>query len=113
MDLVETLWLDISRYQTHRGDSYIPLVTAVKNKKAVINVKNKDHCLRWALQSALLPAPYSAERLTWYPTNDGLDFTGIDTSTAISQISKVEKQNKLAINVFGWDKRVIVQQLSK
>ena len=33
--------------------------------------------------------------------------------TPISQIGKVERQNDLAINVFGWDKGVIVHHISK
>ena len=49
-DRVQTLCLDIARYQPVRGSSYIPLSAALKSKKAVVNVKNKDdHCLRWAL----------------------------------------------------------------
>ena len=58
VDRVETLWLDIARYQPLRGGSYIPLPAAVKNKKAVVNVKNEDdHCLRWALRSAMISPP--------------------------------------------------------
>ncbi|KAK3791050.1 hypothetical protein RRG08_010454 [Elysia crispata] len=111
---VHTLWLDIARYQPLRGGSYIPLPAAVKNKKAVVNVKNMDdHCLRWALRSALFQAAENPHRPTKYPTADGLDFTGIDAPTPISQIGKVERQNNLAINVFGWDKGVIVHHLSK
>ena len=46
VDRVQTLWLDIARYQPLRGGSYIPLPAAVSSKKAVINVKNRDdHCL--------------------------------------------------------------------
>ena len=101
---VHTLWLDIARYQPLRGGSYIPLPAAAKNKKAVVNVKNMDdHCLRWALRSALFQAAENPHRPTKYPTADGLDFTDIDAPTPISQIGKVERQNNLAINVFGWD----------
>ncbi|KAK3778630.1 hypothetical protein RRG08_033410 [Elysia crispata] len=111
---VHTLWLDIARYQPLRGGSYIPLPAAVKSKKAVVNVKNMDdHCLRWALRSALFQAAENPHRPTKYPTADGLDFTGIDAPTPISQIGKVERQNNLAINVFGWDKGVIVHHVSK
>ena len=111
---VRTLWLDIARYQPLRGGSYIPLPPALKNKKAVVNVKNMDdHCLRWALRSALFQAAKDPHRPAKYPTADGLDFTGIDAPTPISQIGKVEHQNDLAINVFGWDKGVIVHRLSK
>ncbi|KAK3782744.1 hypothetical protein RRG08_037743 [Elysia crispata] len=111
---VRKLWLDIARYQPLRGGSYIPLPPELKSKKAVVNVKNKnDYCLRWALRSALFQAADHTDRPTKYPTADGLDFTGIDTPTPISQIGKVERQNDLAINVFGWDKGVIVHHVSK
>ena len=113
VDQVQTLWLDIARYQPLRGSSYIPLPAAVRSKKAVVNVKNKDdHCLRWALRSALFPACDHVDRPSKYPTEDGLNFKGIDAPTPISQIPKVEKLNNLAINVFGWDKGVTVNRLS-
>ena len=111
---VHTLWLDIARYQPLRGGSYIPLPASVKNKKAVVNVKNMDdHCLRCALRSALFQAAEHPHRPTKYPTADGLDFTAIDAPTPISQIGEVERQNNLAINVFGWDKGMVVHRLSK
>ena len=55
VDKVQTLWLDIARYEPIRGGSYIPLLAAVKNKKGVVSVKNKDYhcgysvwpCFRW------------------------------------------------------------------
>ena len=42
---------------------------------------------------------------------DGLDFTEIDLPTPLHQISKIERLNNLAINVFGWrkNKTVIVR----
>ena len=96
-----------------RGGSYIPLPAEVAKKKAIINVKNKDdNCLRWALRSAMFPVPKDPQRPTKYPIEDGLNFEGIHSPTPISQISRVEKQNKLAINVFGWEKGVIVHRLS-
>ena len=111
---VRTLWIDIARYQSLRGGSYIPLPKKLQDKKAVVNVKNTDdHCLRWALRSALFQTAKDPQRPTKYPTADGLDFTGVDAPTPISQIGKVERQNDLAINVFGWDKGVIVHHVSK
>ena len=111
---VKTLWLDIARYQPLRGSSYISLPAEVKNKKAVMNVKNKNkNCCRMSLQAAKFPANKHVDRPTSYPTEDGLDFKGIEAPTTISQIPKVEKQNKLAINVFGWDKGAFVHYISK
>ena len=42
VDRMQTLRLDIAKYQPLTGGSYIPLPAAVRSKKAVINVKNKD-----------------------------------------------------------------------
>jgi len=72
-------------------------------------------CLRWALRAHLFPARMNVDRPSSYPTNDGLDFTGIDFPIPVSQIGKLERQNPgTAINVFGWDKdEVIVYRLSE
>ena len=114
VDRVEVLWLDIARYQPLRGGSYFPLPAVVRLKKAVVNVKNKDdHCLRWALRSALFPAWDHVDRPSKYPTDDGLSFEGIDAPTPNSQVPMVELQNDLAINVFGWNKGVIVHHIGK
>ena len=105
VDRVELLWLDIARYEPLKGGSYIPLPPEVERKKVVINVKNEDdHCLRWALRSALFPIAKDPQRTTKYPIEDGLNFEGINSPTPVSQVKKVEKQNNLAINVFGWEK---------
>ena len=114
VERVVTLWLDIAQYRPLRGGSYIELPAALKRKKVVVNVKNRDDdCLRWALRSALFPAKDHSDRPSKYPIEDGLDFTGIDSPTPLTQIGRVERQNDLAINVFGWDKGVIVHRLTK
>ena len=114
VDRVETLWLDIARYQPLGGGSYIPTPVAVRNKKEVVNVKNKDdHCFWWALRSILFPARDHIDRLSKYPTDGGLIREGTDSPTPIFQIPRAERQNDLAINVFGWDKGVIVHHISK
>ena len=114
VDSLMTLWLDFAKYEPIKGGSYIPLPTALKNKRAVINIKNEDdNCLRYTLRSALFPAIHNIERISSYPKQDGLDFEGIDAPTPISQISKVEKLNRLAINVYGWkNNKVIIHKIS-
>ena len=114
VDHVCTLWLDIARYQPLRGGSYIPLPAAVQHKKAVVNVKNTDdQCVVLTILAAMFPVAIHPERSSKYPEDHGFDFTGIDYPTPISQISRIEKQNPLAINVFGWDKGVIIHRLSE
>ena len=115
IDRIESLYLNIANYQPLKGGSYIDLPKVLKSKTAIVNVKNRDDaCLRWSLRSALFPAKNHVDRTSSYPTNDGLSFKGIDMPTPLSQIVKVEKMNKLAINVYGWDKRnTIIHRLSK
>ena len=115
IDRVETVWINIAIYQPLRGGSYIELPQGLKGKHAIINVKNEDDwCLKWALKSALFPAKNNAQKTSSYSkTDDKLNFTGISAPTSINQITKVERQNNLAINVFGWKGYVIVHQLSK
>ena len=118
MDKILEAFINVARYQPMRGGSYMPLPKKLQNKKAIINVQNRDNqCLRWAIRAALFPAPRGAKvtRTSSYPTEDGLDFTGIDFPTPVSQIDRLEKHNEnLAINVFGWKTgRVVVHRISE
>ena len=61
-----------------------------------------DSCLEWALKSALYPAKYNVSNKYSYTKCPKLNMDGIDFPTPISQIPKVEKQNNLAINVYGY-----------
>jgi hypothetical protein len=94
-------WLDIARYQPLQGGSYVELPQGLKQKKAIINVKNKDdNCLRWALRSALFPVAKNSDRPSQYPKVDGLDFKGVTSPTPITEIGKVETQNNLSISTY-------------
>ena len=110
-------YVNVAKYQPLRGGTYLPLPAKLANKKAIINVKNKDNeCLKWALRSALFPPKDGVhpERPSKYSKNDGINYAGIDFPTPVKQIEKLEKQNgKLAINVFGWENdTVIVHRIS-
>ena len=111
-------YINVAQYRPLRGGSYMVLPAKLKNKKAILNIQNKDNqCLRWALRAASFPAPRGLNpyRTSSYPTEDGLNFAGIDFPRPVSQIDKLERQNpNLAINVFGREKeRVIVHRLSE
>ena len=77
------------------------------------NIDNE--CLRWALRAALFSPAGKVTRTSSYPTEDGLNFTGIDFPTPVNQIGRLEKQNhNLAINVFGWEnERVVAHRISE
>ena len=114
LNTLKTLWLDIAKYEPIKGSSYLPLPDALKNKQAVVNIKNDDeHCLRHCLRAALFPAKNNINKVSSYPTEDGLNFEGIISPTPLSQITKVETLNNLAINVYGWENnKVIIHRIS-
>ena len=118
MDKILKAFINVAQYQPMRGGSYMVLPTKLKNKRAILNIQNRDNqCLRWAIRAALFPAPRGRNpiRPSSYPTEDGLNFTGIDFPTPVSQIGRLERQNpNLAINIFGWENdRVIVHRISE
>ena len=119
IESIELAYINVAKYVPLRGGSYLPLPAKLANKKAIVNVKNKDkECLKWALRAALYPPKDGVhpERPSKYnPQNDWINYDNIDFPTPLKQIDNLEKQNQnLAINVFGWEKeRVIVHRISR
>ena len=104
--LSEMLHLDLSvaHYKPLKGSSYLPLPKTLKDKKAII--ENKDKCFMWSVLAALHPVPYKSnpERIHHYqPYVNELNLDGIECPVSISKIIKFEKQNKIAVNVFGFE----------
>ena len=59
--LSEILHIDLSvaQYKLLKGSSYLPLPKTLKDKKAIINIENKDNkCFMWSVLAALHPVPY-------------------------------------------------------
>ena len=105
---VLNVYLDFAKYTPLKGSSYLDLPDKLKSKKAIVNVKNQDNeCLKWALLSALHPVEHgrNPDRVSKYKQYENeLNFAGIEFPTPLNQIPKVEHQNNLAINVFGYNK---------
>ena len=62
---VESFSINIDPYTPTSGSSYIPLPKFLADKKAIINVINKDdnECFKWAVTSAVYPQKGHPERL--------------------------------------------------
>ena len=62
----------------------------------------------------MFPTSDHPQRISSYPADDNLNFDGVESPTPVSQISKVELLNNLAINVYGWENdEVITYRISK
>ena len=56
VDSIQKVYLDFARNVPIRGGTYIPLPQKLKDKQAIINIKNRDNqCLRWALKAQRFP----------------------------------------------------------
>ena len=98
---------------------YIDLPAAIKSKKAVINVQNKDNrCFEYAILSALHHNEVDQKRTnrpSQYKAYLGkLNFTGIESPVSLKDIDKFEKQNpEIKGNVFGYEKDVYISRINK
>ena len=112
LESVMSLSVNIAKYTPLKGASYIDLPKYLKDKKAIVNVKNQDdECLKWALLAALHPAKKDPQRVNKYMHFKELRFTGVDFPVPLSQMPKVERLNNLAINVFGYSKQAGIHPL--
>ena len=105
VERITIAYVDVEIYHLILGGTYLPLPAWLANKKAIINVKNRDNeCLKWALRAALFPPKdgNDPQRPSKYPVNDGINYEGIDFPTPV----KLEAQNKsLAITLFGCENK--------
>ena len=90
-------------YRPLRASSYINLPKYIADKKACINVKNKDQkCFLWSVLAGLHPSKIHPERLYNYkklePT---LEMGDIEYPVALSDIDKFEHLNHISVNVLG------------
>ena len=104
---VDNHYLNVVTYQPMKGSSYIKLPTELRNSaKGLINMKNSDNeCFRWCHIRHLNPQDKYPQRIKKSDKEyiNKLDYSGIDFPVTIKQINKIEKLNKISINVFGYE----------
>ena len=91
-----------------QGSSYIELPIELQNSaKGLINIKNKDdECFRWCHIRHLNPQKKDPQRIKKDDKQfiEGLDYTIIEFPVSQKHYNKIEKQNSIGINVFGYEK---------
>ena len=102
---VDKLEIHTVEYNPTKGSSYIPLPDWISNKKAIVNIKNKDEkCFLWCILRYLHPRDRDEERLTDLKNyENSLNTKGITFPMKLKDISKFEKLNPglPGINVFS------------
>ena len=108
IDRIDSHYINITLYEPLNGSSYIELPMELRNpKKGLINIKNKDdECFRWCHIRHLNPQTKHPERIKKGDKQfiEGLNYEGIEFPISQEHYNKVEKQNSIRINVFGYGK---------
>ena len=108
IDSINNHYINVTTYKPLHGSSYVELPTELRNpKKGLINIKNKDdECFRWCHIRHLNPQiehPVRIKKGDKQMINE-LNYEGIEFPKPQKQYNKVEKQNSIRINVFGYEK---------
>ena len=104
---VDGHFINVVRYRPLRGSSYIPLPKELRHPaKGIINIKNNDdECFRWCHIRHLLPQNKDPQRIKKCDKKyvEKLDYSGIEFPVSVKQYNKIEKQNNIRVNVFGYE----------
>ena len=100
-------YINIVVYEPMRGNSYIPLPVKLQNSaKGLINLQNKDNeCFRWCHIRYLNPQNDHPERIKKIDRKmvQELNYQGVEFPVATKHYGKIEEQNSININVFGYE----------
>ena len=106
---VDGHFINVIKYRPLRGYSYIPLPKELQNPaKGIINMKNNDNeCFRWCHIRSLCPQDKDPQRIKKCDKKyvEKLDYSGIEFPVSVKQYNKIEKQNNIRVNVFGYEEK--------
>ena len=118
---VENLTLHTDIWDPIKGSSYIDLPKELKNKNAIVNMKNEDNnkCFLWCVLRALNPSkdkhPSRIDKDLKSKENT-LNMEGIEYPVSLKDIKRFEKQNpEISVSVLGYskDEKIYPLRISK
>ena len=102
-------------YRPLRGNTWIPLPKELADKKAIINMKNKDNkCFLHCVLRAIYPTKNHPERVDkeLMEKENTLNMEGIEYPVSLKDINKFEKQNpEISITILGFNEKDKVHPL--
>ena len=109
IESVDNHYLNIVQYQPMKGSSYIKLPQELRHhRKGLINMKNDDNeCFRWCHIRYLNPQDKYPQRIKKSDKEyiNQLDYSEIEFPVTTKKYNKIEKQNEININVFGYENK--------
>ncbi|XP_050056138.1 uncharacterized protein LOC126549806 [Aphis gossypii] len=103
---IDGLQLRINLVNPLKGGAYLDLPKFIREKKAIINVKNKDkYCFKYSILTKYdkrsNKSRFNQKYFDFLEKKSGLDFKCIDFPTPINQIKKFERLNNVSVNVYS------------
>ena len=109
------LVLHTTRWEPLYGSSYIELPEVLKNKHAIINMKNQDEeCFKWCVLRALNPKDKNAERIDndLKSKQNTINMKGICYPVSLRAIDRFEHLNpNISISILGYNKKDLVHPI--
>jgi hypothetical protein len=100
---IEGLMLRINRYKPLRGSSHLNLPKSIIDKRAVVNIKNKDlQCFKWSILCKYVTGR-DRDRLDdrYKKIQNKYDFSMIEFPTdPLRDVAKFERANDVSVNVY-------------
>ena len=108
IDSINNHYINFTLYKPLHGSSYIELPIELQNSvKGLLNMKNKDdECFTWCHVRHLNRQKKDPQRVKKEDKRliEGLNYEGIEFPVSQKHYNKVEKQNNIRINLFGYEK---------
>lgn len=107
---IDALQLRINIVNPLTGSTYLTLPDSIRNKKAVINVKNNDEkCFKYAIltkyNNRADKTKFSNQYFKFLEKKSGLNFHCLNFPTPVNQIKTFERINNVTVNVFSLDNK--------
>jgi hypothetical protein len=106
LNTIDGLQLGINIINPLRGLGYIPLPKHIKNKKAIINVQNKDDkCFKYSILSKYDNRRdkyiYYTKYFNYFEKKSKLYFNCVDFPIPVKQVNIFEQINNVSVNIFS------------
>ena len=110
VELIESQYINVSTYRSLSGSSYVQLPVELRSsKKRLINIKNNDQkCFLWCQFRHINPVKIHPGRITHENKKlvNSLNYDGVEFHVREKGFSKIEKKNKICINVFCYENKL-------
>ena len=107
IDRIDSHYLNVTLYKPLNGSSYVKLPAKLGNsRKGLTNLKNEDNeCFKWCHIRHLNPQMKDPQRIKKDDKKkvNELNYDGVEFPVSQRHYNKVEKQNSIRINVFGYE----------